>query len=217
MTLPVPAEITFFDQDDAFIMGYSTTGPTTGGVGTGGGGCNEDFEIVIPPEIIIIQGYAKQINITIKNTGSCVLYNINASLGVPSGWNSNSYMIGELYGNKNRTVNLSVTPPSDAVGNYTMTVKADALSRHKSKELFVLVNKEEEPLADATNLSFPPTESNTPKEPLADATSPSFPPTESNTPEEKQAGIPSYVYFLTALAIVLIPGWFYHRNLRRKK
>lgn len=194
------ADSTFFDnEDDAFIMDESTSGETAGDTvaveGTNGGGCTEDFEIIIPSEVNLVSGHTRQISITLKNIGSCNLHGINVSLDVPQGWNSDSFVIDDLYGNKNQTVALGVTPPDYASGKYNVTVKADRLREHESKELYVLIYKEE---------SLP-----------KDIPTPIFPRDEFSTTREKPVEIPNFVYVLLTLSIVLTLGWLYYHGARR--
>ncbi len=126
--------------------------PTTSPSGSGGD-CSKRLEIIAPSEVNITQGETKQINITLKSTGSCTLNNINVSLDVPVGWQSASEIISKLHINKNQTVSLNIPPLKSVLGNYIITVKADSIGLHKSKLITVWVTKEAKAITPETRLS----------------------------------------------------------------
>lgn len=63
----VYAETTFFDQDDAFVLGHSTITPTTDGGLIGGGGCRYEWNCTNWSECL---PSGKQIR-TCTNIGTC--------------------------------------------------------------------------------------------------------------------------------------------------
>lgn len=211
LALYVLGETTFFDDpNDVFIMGNFL--PTD----IGRSECNEDFEIVVPSNVIIAQGYTQQINITLQNTGSCTLRNITVSFDSNLGWASSSNVIGILLEHKYQTVTLNLSAPSGALGNYILTITADALEKHKDKKLQVLVSPEEQPLKNISGLPSITGNDILPSQKLE----PIFPLVYSNKSEEKPAGVLDNVYILTTLdlilIIVIIFAVLYYYNLRRK-
>lgn len=115
----------------------STTTPSTGG-----GGCTKRFEITVDPDVKINKN-GGDVNITIENTGGCTLYDINASLDVPNGWTSESFIVDRLkrYGLEN--VTLNVIPSEFSSGKYNAAVKAKSGSKEESKEIVISVLKQD--------------------------------------------------------------------------
>lgn len=149
LSSPVLADSTFFDNsNDAFIMGSSST-KSQSSAGTSQGttnpslsytkGCIREIEIISPLKININQGETTQINILIKNNGTCYLKNINVSIEVPIDWQAQSRIINELYVKKNQTINLEIKPPIKATGNHLVKIKAVAERVKITKELQVII------------------------------------------------------------------------------
>jgi len=99
-------------------------------------------------------------------------------------------MIDNLYTNKNQTAVLSIISPDNALGEYSVTVKADELKKHKTKELFILISKEETPLKNMTKSG---------SEVMIESES-----------EEISGEIIDYIFLTVIMIILLIVGWFYY-------
>jgi len=109
------------------------------------GSCYKEMQLIAPSKINLTQGESLQINLTVRNTGYCDLYSINISLDVPAGWRTTSEVISSLYRGQNQTIALQIKPSGSALGNYTLTAKADSIGEHETQPISILIVKKPEP------------------------------------------------------------------------
>jgi hypothetical protein len=109
------------------------------------GSCYKGMQLIALPKINLTQGESLQINLTVRNIGYCDLYSINISLDVPAGWRTTSEVISSLYRGQNQTIALQIKPSEYALGNYTLTAKADSIGEHETQPISILIVKKPEP------------------------------------------------------------------------
>lgn len=111
---------------------------------SGSNSCNRELSIIAPKEINFTSEEPLQISITIKNTGSCTLSNIDTKLNSITGWQSSPKKINILYKNKNQTINFNLTKEQFSLGDYILTIITDSIGVHKSKKIIIRIKKSKE-------------------------------------------------------------------------
>ena len=125
--------------------------PGGGGGGGGGGGaappsgggtivtppkpaCVNSLEVTVPDQIFVPQRVTKQISVVVKNTGTCRMSSVSATLSMPSGIQATSFIINDgLEVNESRTIGLTLLPTDIEPGQYSAMLKLDAPNATMSK------------------------------------------------------------------------------------
>lgn len=107
-----------------------------------GNSCKKDIDMNLLLDLEL-EPELSEFNVTVKNIGSCVLYDINVSLEVPQGWGATAETVDELGKKEEKLVSLAITPLDSAEGEFILKATAETAGAAKTKEILTFVSKPE--------------------------------------------------------------------------
>jgi len=122
------------------------TQQTTSVSSSGGGSCTRNFDITSVDSLMVESGKTYTVDITIKNTGTCALFETTLMLEVPSSWTKGpDAYFDVINAGESKTAKLSFTTHKAIIGDYNIIVAmADSVGMDKTNKIVAKTKAETE-------------------------------------------------------------------------